>query len=85
MSAADIEQLLDSNFGDFRKFHSLIDSHWPQISRTLNAHDEMLAFAKAHDAYMLGAGYESPDSEALHPKAAANWKACRAAIKAAEE
>jgi hypothetical protein len=40
----------------------------------------LLAFAEAHDAYMLGAGYEGPEDTALHPNAAANWRTCRAAI-----
>lgn len=44
---------------------------------------DLLAFAKAHDAYML-ADYEGPDSKALHPNAAENWRMCRAAIAKAE-
>jgi hypothetical protein len=52
-------------------------------ARLIAAAPELLAFAKAHDAYMLDAGYSGPDSDALHPKAAANWRACRAALSKA--
>lgn len=49
-------------------------------ARLIAASHDLLSFAKAHDAYMLDAGYSGPDDTALHPKAAANWRACRAAI-----
>lgn len=44
----------------------------------------LLAFAEAHDAYMLDAGYSGPEDSALHPKAAANWRACRSALSRTE-
>lgn len=44
---------------------------------------DLLAFAEAHDAYMSKHYADGPDSGALHPDAAANWKACRAAIERA--
>jgi hypothetical protein len=36
---------------------------------------------EAHDRYMLDAGYQSPDSDALHPKAAENWRNVRVALQ----
>ena len=42
--------------------------------------DRLRAFASAHDAYMLDAGYSGPDDKALHPKAADNWRQCRSAL-----
>lgn len=54
------------------------------IVKAVNCHEEMLAALKAHDAYMFDAGYSGSDSDALHPKAAQNWRAIRAAIAKAE-
>lgn len=54
------------------------------ICRAVNAHDELVAALKAHDEYMLDAGYEGPESKALHPKAAENWCRVRAALAKAE-
>lgn len=45
---------------------------------------DMLTALKAHDAYMLDAGYNGPESDGLHPTAAENWRMVRAAIAAAE-
>ena len=39
---------------------------------------------RAHDAYMAENFNDGPDSKALHPKAAANWKRVRAALQAYE-
>lgn len=44
---------------------------------------DLFEFAAAHDAYMLDAGYSGPDDSSLHPKAAANWRACRSALSRA--
>jgi hypothetical protein len=41
---------------------------------------DLLKALKQHDAYMLDAGYSGPESDALHPKAAENWRRVRAAI-----
>lgn len=49
-------------------------------ARLIAAAPDGLAFAIAHDAYLLASGYSGPDSDALHPDAAANWRACRAFI-----
>lgn len=35
----------------------------------------------AHDDYMTATGYSGPDDDALHPRAAANWRNVRAALK----
>lgn len=47
------------------------------------ASPDLLAFARAYDAFMA-AHYSGPDSGALHPDAAYNWRMCRAAIARAE-
>lgn len=52
-------------------------------ARLIAASPDLLAFAKAHDAHMA-AHYSGPDSDALHPDAANNWRMCRAAIARAE-
>ena len=39
---------------------------------------------RAHDAYMAENFSDGPDSKALHPKAAANWKRVRAALSSWE-
>lgn len=39
---------------------------------------------RAHDVYMAENFNDGPDSKALHPKAAANWKRVRAALQAYE-
>ncbi len=49
-------------------------------ARLIAAAPDGLAFALAHDAYMLAAGYASPDDRHLHPNSAANWRQCRAFI-----
>lgn len=54
------------------------------IVRAVNAHAELVAALKAHDDYMLGAGYSGHGDTALHPKAADNWRNVRAAIAKAE-
>jgi len=51
-----------------------------QLTLMEKAAPDLLEFAMAHDAYMLDAGYPGPDEPSLHPKAAANWRHCRAAI-----
>jgi hypothetical protein len=38
------------------------------------------AALQAHDSYMLESGYEGPESSALHPKAAENWRRVRVAL-----
>lgn len=57
---------------------------YESAQRVRDAAPEMLATLKAHDAYMLDAGFSGPDDEALHPKAAENWRWVRAAISKAE-
>lgn len=52
-------------------------------ARLIAAAPDLLEFAKAHDAYMA-VHYSGPDSDALHPDAANNWRMCRAAIAQAE-
>jgi hypothetical protein len=52
-------------------------------ARLIAASPDLLAFAKAYDDYMA-AHYSGPDSDALHPDAANNWRMCRAAIARAE-
>lgn len=52
-------------------------------ARLIAAAPDLLAFAKAYDAFMA-AHYSGPDSGALHPDAAYNWRMCRAAIARAE-
>jgi hypothetical protein len=54
-------------------------------ARLIAAAPDLLAFAVAHDAYMLDAGYSGPDDTALHPKAAANWRVCRATLSRAKD
>jgi hypothetical protein len=49
-------------------------------ARLFRAAPDMLKALKQHDAYMLDAGYSGPESDALHPKAAENWRRVRAAI-----
>lgn len=46
--------------------------------------EEMYAALKAHDAYMLAAGYEGPESSSLHPEAAENWFRIRRIIARVE-
>lgn len=43
----------------------------------LKAHTALIA----HEAYMTASGYEGPDSSALHPSAAKNWRRVREAIR----
>jgi hypothetical protein len=55
------------------------DEAWAN-ARLFYAAPDMLKALKQHDAYMLDAGYSGPESDALHPKAAENWRRVRAAI-----
>lgn len=62
---------------------------YDDTDQAANAHliaaaPEMYEALKAHDAYMLDAGYSGPDDSALHHKAAFNWTRVRAAIAKAE-
>lgn len=55
------------------------------IVRAVNSYAVMRDALAAHDAYMLDAGYCcGPESDALHPKAAANWRRIRAALALAD-
>lgn len=56
-----------------------LDEAWAN-ARLFRAAPDMLKALKQHDAYMLDAGYSGPESDALHPKAAENWRRVRAAI-----
>jgi hypothetical protein len=61
------------------------DGDWsPANARLISAAPDMLAALEAHDAYMRDIGHSDPDCEALHPKAAANWRRVRAAIAKAK-
>ena len=42
--------------------------------------EQAIEALRAHDAYMLDAGYEGPESTALHPKAAENWRRALAVL-----
>lgn len=52
-------------------------------ARLIAAAPDLLAALQAHDAYMK-LWFSGPDSDALHPAAAANWRTIRAAIARAE-
>jgi hypothetical protein len=52
-------------------------------ARLIAAAPDMFDALQAHDDYMT-IHYHDPDSEALHPDAAANWKRVRAAIARAK-
>ena len=47
------------------------------IVTAVNHHAELVEALRAHDAYMLSAGYSGPESDALHPNAAENWRRIR--------
>jgi hypothetical protein len=80
--------LVDDEHLDMADLHSIADQEITSIvasaiahpERNLQAENERLREAlKAHDKYMADQ-FSGPDSDAIHPKAAANWKSARAAL-----
>lgn len=60
---------------------------WAQYNRLRYRADlvePLVEALRAHDAYMAENFSDGPDSKALHPKAAANWKRVRAALSSWE-
>lgn len=60
--------------------HEAVFQNWTSVMSVRSAAADLLEALRAHDRYMIHAGYSGPDSSALHPNAAENWRRSRAAV-----